>query len=73
MYWKYLYLNLGDDYTSVHIYKISSSCRFNDCAVQVSIPQYKEINFLWEFPGISVVRPLCFHYRGHRFDPWSGN
>ena len=20
-----------------------------------------------------VVRTLCFHCRGHRFDPWSGN
>ena len=26
-----------------------------------------------EFPGGSVVRALCFHYRGHRFNPWFRN
>ena len=26
-----------------------------------------------DFPGGPVVRTLCFHCRGHRFDPWSGN
>ena len=26
-----------------------------------------------EFPGGSVVRVLCFHYRGHRFNPWFRN
>ena len=26
-----------------------------------------------DFPGGSVVRALCFHYRGHRFNPWLGN
>ena len=26
----------------------------------------------WEFPGGPVVRTLCIHCRGHRFDPWSG-
>ena len=26
-----------------------------------------------EFPGSPEVRALCFHCRGHRFDPWSGN
>lgn len=25
-----------------------------------------------EFPGVLVVR-LCFHCRGHGFDPWSGD
>lgn len=23
------------------------------------------------FPGGPVVQTLCFHFRGHRFDPWS--
>ena len=27
----------------------------------------------WDFPGGPVVRALCFHCRGHRFDPWLGN
>ena len=27
----------------------------------------------WVFPGGPVVRALCFHCRGHGFDPWSGN
>ena len=26
-----------------------------------------------DFSGSSVVRTPCFHYRGHGFDPWSGN
>ena len=26
-----------------------------------------------EFPGGTMVKILCFHYRGHRFDPWSEN
>lgn len=26
-----------------------------------------------EFPGSPVLRTLCFHYRGHRFNPWSEN
>ena len=25
-----------------------------------------------DFPGSPVVKALCFHYRGHRFDPWLG-
>ena len=69
MCWKFLYLDLGGDYTSVYICKISSSCTFKICAVYVIIPQYKEINILWEFPGGSVVRAPCFHCRGHKFDP----
>ena len=28
---------------------------------------------VWEFPGSPVVRTVCFHFRGHGFDPWSGN
>jgi len=24
-------------------------------------------------PGSPVVRTLCFHGRGHQFNPWSGN
>ena len=27
----------------------------------------------WVFPGVSVVKTLCFQWRRHRFDPWSGN
>ena len=23
----------------------------------------------WEFPGVPVVKTLCFHSRGSRFDP----
>ena len=26
-----------------------------------------------DFPGGPVVKTLCFYFRGHRFDPWSGN
>ena len=26
----------------------------------------------WDFPGGPVVRTLCFHCRGPRFDPWVG-
>ena len=26
-----------------------------------------------EFPGGPVVRTLCFHSSGHRFNPWLGN
>ena len=27
----------------------------------------------WDFPGAPVVKTPCFHCRGHRFNPWSGN
>ena len=27
---------------------------------------------LGDFPGGPVVKTLCFQYKGHRFDPWSG-
>ena len=36
------------------------------------LPGVRETGFR-EFPGSPVVRTLCFHCRGHRFDPWSGN
>ena len=26
-----------------------------------------------DVPGGSVVKTLNFHFRGHRFNPWSGN
>ena len=26
-----------------------------------------------DFPGSSVVMTLPFHFRGHEFNPWSGN
>ena len=26
-----------------------------------------------EFPSSPVVRTLCFHFREHGFNPWSGN
>ena len=29
--------------------------------------------FTDKFPGGPVVRTPCSHFRGHRFDPWSGN
>ena len=25
-----------------------------------------------DFPGGPMVKILCFHCRGHRFNPWSG-
>ena len=28
---------------------------------------------LSDFPGGPVVKTLCFHCRGHKFDPWSRN
>ena len=28
---------------------------------------------LRDFPCGPVVKTLCFHCRGHRFDPWLGN
>ena len=30
-------------------------------------------NIRWDFPGGPVVKTLCFHCKGHRFGPWSGN
>ena len=27
----------------------------------------------WDFPGSPVVKTPCFHCRGCRFNPWSGN
>ena len=27
----------------------------------------------WEFPGGPMVRILCFHGQGYRFNPWLGN
>ena len=27
---------------------------------------------VWDFPGGPVVKIPHFHYRGHRFEPWSG-
>ena len=31
--------------------------------------------YLREFPGspVAIARTLCFHCRGHGFEPWSGN
>ena len=26
----------------------------------------------WDFPGVPVVKTVCFHCRGHGFDPWLG-
>ena len=26
-----------------------------------------------DFPGGPVIKTLCFHGRGHEFDPWTGN
>jgi hypothetical protein len=26
-----------------------------------------------DFPGGPVIKTLCFQYKGHGFDPWSGN
>ena len=31
------------------------------------------VNAYWDFPGDPVVKTLCFHCRGHGFDPWWGN
>ena len=30
-------------------------------------------DFAWDFPGGPGVKTLCFHCRGHRFNPWLGN
>ena len=32
-----------------------------------------EKNLVGDFAGSLVVRTLCFHCRGHQFDPWLGN
>ena len=32
-----------------------------------------KMNQLAELPGGPVVKTPCFHCRGHRFNPWSGN
>ena len=37
------------------------------------IRSFNNNRWLWDFPGSPVVKTLCFHYRKHRFDPWSGN
>ena len=39
-------------------------------AVNLIIKEYKLYR---DFPGGPVVRTPHFHYRGHKFDPWSGN
>ena len=35
--------------------------------------EHQRIDAFRDFPGDSMVRTLCFHCRGHRFDPRSGN
>ena len=48
------------------------SCRVNICGLKFS-----NCVLRMQGPGNSLViqwvRTLCFHYRGHGFDPWSGN
>ena len=38
-----------------------------------SIIGYYKILSIGDFPGGPVVKTPHFHYRGHRFNPWSGN
>ena len=33
----------------------------------------KALTKTWDFPGRPEDKTLCFHCRGHRFDPWWGN
>ena len=37
-----------------------------------SWPVFKKYEELWDFPGSPVIKTLCFHFRGHRFDSWAG-
>ena len=36
-------------------------------------PLYFNLKNYWDFPGGLVVKNRWFYYRGHGFDPWSGN
>ena len=35
--------------------------------------QVFEISHVGDIPGGPVIKTLCFHCRGHGFDPWLGN
>ena len=63
---------------------ISQACKVNkaagalfDSCQQPTVSPVRHIVVLRqavrEFPGGPVVRTLCFHCRGHRFEPWLGN
>ena len=39
----------------------------NSCSLGTS-----ECGLTWDFTGGPVVKTLCFHCSGHRFDPWRG-
>ena len=47
-------------------------------AVPLDFKQRRTVNYRpqknthQDFPGGPVVKTLCFHCRGHGFDPWSG-
>ena len=46
-----------------------------DCCTiwRYSTPLNGTLKSGWDFPGSPVTKPLCFHSRGHRFNPCSGN
>ena len=53
---------------------IISSATFSLAAACKSLPYIVFYNRLYSgvFPGDPVVKTLCFHYMGPRFDPWLG-
>ena len=47
--------------------------KIEDVAERFSILVKDKITDSWDFLGGPVVKTLRFHYKGHRFNPWSGN
>ena len=53
----------------------SLSTERNNCQPETLYPVriYLKSGGKRDFPGGPVVKILCFHFRGHGFNPWSGN
>ena len=46
----------------------------NQCKVRMQTFENLALKItLRDFPGAPVVKTPSFHYRGHGFNPWSGN
>ena len=66
-------------YQSSNIYLSEARCIYLIRIVEVGISWVIYLTYTsiipssWEFPGSPVVRTLCFHCKGHGFNPWSGN